>query len=347
MLKKIHIKDPAFETLVRKKLKKETGEITNEDMAKIEKFNGVIVITPFPENVVLNENHDEIAAVSDISGIEYCVNIQALSIKAETDNGCAELVPGVIENICRLKSLKHLFIKGDVIRHIEWLSELTSLETLQMFNMDIFEPKTLGELTRLIDILVADSKLEGIDWIYKAVKLKKLDLINVSIPEKLSFGGLKELSYFNVSSNIRTISLYDLPKLERAAFWLEKADDISTIGKFTTLKSLAITACHKIDITPVLALKELKNLHIGKNTIDDFEVIQEISGLESLSITQNNISDLRPLLSLPKLKFLSLFNCVIGDIETLKELSKSVSLSLNKNKTPSGELIDGKIIGCV
>lgn len=345
-MEEIFIKDPAFEALVRKKLKKETGAITHEDMAKIDKFNGRIVISPFPEKVILDDYYGEdFGAAADISGIEHCVNMEVLSIKAEISNGCAESVAMLIENIIKLKSLKHLHIEGDAIKHIDWVSELPSLETLHMINMDIREPKTLGKLSRLIDIFVAESKLDGVDWIYKAEKLKNLTLSDVSMPEELSLGGLKELRHFSVKSdNIRKITLYDMPKLEWAGVKLEKVDNIRTIENLTTLTCLLLTADHKTDITPLLALKELKRLKIDKNTIDDLEVIQQMHWLEELNIWGNTISDLSPLLNMPNLKTVSLAHCIIDDIETLQKLSTHCAVSLYKNQTPSGEAIDNNIL---
>jgi len=342
----IFIKDPAFESLVRKKLKKETGAITYEDMAKIDKFNGRIVISPFPESVILDDYYGEdFGAAADISGIEHCVNIEALSIKAEISNGCAESEPILIENIIKLKSLKHLYIEGDAIKHIDWVSELPSLETLTMINMDIREPKTLGKLPHLIEIYVRDSKLDSTDWIYQAQNIKKLTLYDVSMPEELSLGGFKELRGFSVKNdNIRKITLYDLPKLEWAGVELENADDISTIDNLTTLTWLMLTARPKTDITPILALKELKRLDIGKNTIDNLTVIQQMPWLETLHITENTIDDLSPLLNMPNLKSVSLFQCVIDDIETLQKLSTHCAVSLYENQTPSGKSIDNNIL---
>lgn len=345
-MEEIFIKDPAFDSLVRKKLKKETGAITYEDMAKIDKFNGRIVISPFPEKVILDDYYGEdFGAASDISGIEHCVNIEVLSIKAETANGCAESVTMLIENIVKLKSLKHLHIEGDAIKNIDWVSELPSLETLQMINMDIREPKTLGDLPHLIEIYVCGSKLDSADWIYKARNIEKLTLCDVSLPEELSLGGFKELRHFSVKSdNVRKIMFYDMPKLGSAVVEVENADDISTIDNLTTLTWIKLTAHPKTDTTPILALKELGRLMLGKNTIDYLTVIQQMHWLEELNIWGNTISDLSPLLNMPNLKNVSLAHCIIDDIETLQKLSTHCAVSLYKNQTPSGEAIDNNIL---
>ena len=323
-MKEIFIKDPAFEALVRKKLKKETGVITHEDMAKIDKFNGRIVISPSPEKVILDDYYGEdFGAASDISGIEHCVNIEALSIKAEISNGCAESVAMLTENIVKLKSLKHLYIEGDAIKNIDWVSELPLLETLQMINMDIREPKTLGDLPHLIEIYVYGSKLDSADWIYKAQNIERLTLCDVSMPEELSLSGFKELRHFSVKSdNVRKIMFYDMPKLGSAVVEVENADDISTIDNLTTLTWIKLTAHPKTDITPILALKELGRLMLGKNTIDYLTVIQQMYWLEKIEIWENTIDDLSPLLNMPNLKSLALFKCVINDAETLKKLKE-------------------------
>lgn len=314
IMKEILIKDPAFETLIRKKLKKETGEITREDMGKIDKFNGVIIVTSFPERVVLNELCDEIAAVSDISGIEYCENIQSLAVKAEVSDVYDSTVKEVIRKICRLKSLRYLRIIGSAIRNIEWISELPLLEELQMFNMQIIPPVFSKEPKRLKKLEISDSTLEGIEWICKVQSLEKIKLVNNNMPKALSFGGLPNLSeLLLVSSSIEAIaSFFDLPKLAWAALRLENISEINAVRSLTSLTGFAITTCHTIDLSPLSALKKLKSLHLGNNTAADFSILEELPELTELKICVHHLNELTPVVQMRKLNKIKYLNVTIN-----------------------------------
>ncbi len=79
-------KDEKFEQLIRTALNKPTGDITSGDMAEIKKLVG--------RNLGL----------SDISGIEYCINLNILDLGANNISNISELSV--------LSKLEHLVVNG-------------------------------------------------------------------------------------------------------------------------------------------------------------------------------------------------------------------------------------------
>lgn len=86
-------KDAVFEQLIRNILHKSTNEITSEDMASIKQITTVT-------------SNDEIYLINDITGIEYCVNLEFLEVNYPLTNK----ILGGLNGLENLKKLKKIFI---------------------------------------------------------------------------------------------------------------------------------------------------------------------------------------------------------------------------------------------
>ena len=109
--------DPNFEALIREVLDKPEGEITAGDMLSITRLAG---------------NFREI---TNISGIEYCVNLANLSLSS---NQIDDIAP-----LSELRDLKELFLSSNQISDIGPLSRLRLLNDLRLADNQIIDIKPL------------------------------------------------------------------------------------------------------------------------------------------------------------------------------------------------------------
>jgi Leucine-rich repeat (LRR) protein len=75
------------------------------------------------------------------------------------------------------------------------------------------------------------------------------------------------------------------------------------------------------DLTPLLGLKQLKELNLSDNKIFDIDVLSTLHQLRSLNLTNNPVNDLSPLFELEFLEYIDVSENSIH-IKQLKELEK-------------------------
>jgi|GEM_PF-3993244 len=83
-------------------------------------------------------------------------------------------------------------------------------------------------------------------------------------------------------------------------------NDLSDLAKLPNLEVLILDGQNISDITPILALTNLRRLSLNCNPLSSIAGIEALTNLEYLSLTDTNVSDISPALSCPKLVSLGL-----------------------------------------
>ena len=114
--------------------------------------------------------------------------------------------------------------------------------------------------------------------------------------------------------------------------------DISALADLKNLETLDIFGNFISDYTPVAALTQLKELHIGSIFLDiddrlfDVSILSGLTQLEVLDLQNNDIVDVSPLATLTQLSFLGLPGNFISDISSLTVLTALKVLDLRDNR---------------
>jgi hypothetical protein len=212
-------KDENFEKRIRTVLKKETEEITPEDMAGLTSLK----VVPYD--------------ITDLTGIEFCVNLKELDISA-------------------LKKLKDLSpIRG-----------LTSLEILNLNHIDnnkndqseyiLSDLSPIAGLINLRELYLSMNYMTDAGALGKLTSLEKLDL---------SYNKLEDISFISSLTNLKVLSLF-----------FNNISDLSPLAGLTELNFLNAALNKITSVEPLRQLSNLETIEIGSNQIKDYEPLDHI-----------------------------------------------------------------------
>lgn len=135
----VKFKDPVFENVVRKAVDKPSGPIYRSDLLAIKTLSYCDPKGP---------------KISDIDGIQYCVNMTALDLSG---NNISDISP-----IQSLKNLRILDLSGNEISDISPVRNLTNLKRLSIFLNPITDLSPLKGLGELRTIYASTSQINDI-----------------------------------------------------------------------------------------------------------------------------------------------------------------------------------------
>ena len=144
--------DANFELVIREALETPTGDILDTDMESLIYLDG------------------SARSIADITGIEYCLNLDTLRI---TNNQIED-----ISLLARLDGLIFLSIGSNPITDISVLSNLTNLKRLHMGNIQATDYSIIASLSLLEIFGVAGCNIVNIDFLTNLPNLIKLYLSN-------------------------------------------------------------------------------------------------------------------------------------------------------------------------
>ena len=186
--------DSNFEILIRETLNKSTGDITQIDLENITEIDG-------------NGRN-----ISDVSGIEYCTNLEILNLWSN------QIMD--ISDLSNLTNLKVLNLNNNRIVDVTVLSGLPNLQSLDLWHNQIMDISSLNNLTNLevlnlnnnqiIDIypLIQNNGIDNNDKVYLNRNSLNAISINTYIPQLETRGvtvyydiGLSDPSFGFISEN--------------------------------------------------------------------------------------------------------------------------------------------------
>jgi len=349
----VNFPDPNLEALIREAIGKPTGDIYDTDLIVLTSLSGYN------------------RGISDLTGIEYCINLSYLGL---SDNQISNISPlqnlhsltGLnlshnqisdisplqnlhsltmlvlsynyqISNIFPLQnltSLTWLYLHYNQISNISPLQNLTSLTGLYLNSNQISDISWLQNLTSLTVLHLGSNQISNISWLQNLHSLTVLYLNNNLIENISWLQNLHSLTVLHLGGNqISNISwLQNLTSLTELGLSGNQISDISWLQNLTSLTELYLDSNQIINISPLQNLHSLSWLDLTGNQISDISPLQNLTSLIGLYLAVNQISDISPLQNLTSLNGLYLAINQISDISPLQNLTSLVWLELAGNQ---------------
>ncbi len=171
----INFPDSNLEAKIREKTGKSIGDICQSDCESMTKLtaNG--------------------AGITDLTGLEYCVNLTTLYLYSNSISDISEL--------SGLTNLTYLDLSYNSINDISELSGLTNLTRLYLRDNSISDISPISGLTNLTDLSLSYNNISNISELSGLTNLTSLSLYNNSISNISALSGLMNLTYLYLWDN--------------------------------------------------------------------------------------------------------------------------------------------------
>lgn len=206
----------------------------------------------------------------------------------------------------------HLVIHSAFIEHLDYISELTRLEYLDLSGNKISLLGGLANLTQLKYLDLSDNEITRIERLDKLTRLVYLDLSYNHIATIKGLDKLARLTTLNLSYNI--------------------VSQIQGLDKLTELTTLNLAYNEIGRIQGVSRLKKLKMLDLSYNAIAFLEGLDELSELETLCLADNKLTTIQHLSKLSRLTRLELSGNKIALLRGIGMLTGLEDLDVSCNK---------------
>jgi hypothetical protein len=273
----VNFPDALLEKAVRYAISKPIGPIFASELALVTGLyaNG------YGDDVVVN-----------LSGIEYCVNLEALQLY---NNRIQSLQP-----LGGLTKLKQLELQNTPLQGLLGpLANLTQLETLDLVRTGVVDIFPLTELTQLKKLYLSYNGIHDLSPLAGLISLEELfvdanPLSNsVGIDPLAGLGSLKTL-YADMCN------LYTLPP---------------SMNALTQLEHLALDHNSLVNIEPLSALSNISYLNLQNNGIVNIQALASLQKPYNLYLQFNQIQDMAPLVAsgLAQGNYLYIFHNLINN----------------------------------
>lgn len=197
--------DSSLEIVIREAINKPTGEIYSEDLLGLELLEASWL------------------SISDLSGMEYCINLLELWIR---NNNISDLSPlkdivdlvyldlnsneigNNLSGLSNLTNLEYLEIADNQISDISILSGLTKLKIqLDISRNQISDISPLANLAEIEDLALNDNQIGNVSALASLSNLNELDLDHNQVGDITPLltchnnGGLQSGSFVNITYN--------------------------------------------------------------------------------------------------------------------------------------------------
>ncbi len=203
--------------------------------------------------------------ISDLTGLEYAVNLYELNLRG--DNTITN-----IESLAGLEKLDYVDLDNNQISDISPLANLVNLKNLSLSNNQISDISVLSNLKNLRSINLSDNPISDINSLLGLENLYGLYLDGNSIKDISMLANLKRLSYISLAGN--------------------QISDISILSEFEYLYELDLANNQISDISALLGLNNLEYLNLSNNQISDISVLGNLENLGDIDLTNNQITQI-------------------------------------------------------
>ena len=256
----------------------------------------------------------------DINNLKNLTNLTSLSItsKVQIDN---------LASLQQLKALTSLSIHtGDKLQDIGFISNLTGLEILSLYDNMISNITPLRKLTKLSSVNLEKNPINTKESeTAETLKLLRdkgtyISVLETNKTSNIEFkdARFKEMLIKSNGADLNKDNQISIEEMERLSYISlsssssvkDESLSIEEIAYATNVSSLYIYS--KIDdLTPITKLEKLNRLSISGNSVNsnNLKVVAGITNLEYLSISVNeNVNNLEIFSKLTKLKELDISN---------------------------------------
>lgn len=278
-------------------------------------------------NWIDNEPQPQRKYISDLTGLEFAINLNFLHIHS---NSVSDLSP-----LAGLTKLSFLDAQDNSISDISPLAGLNNLKGLILKGNLISDISPLTGLTNLENLRVNGNFISDYSPITNLTSLKEVWISNTSLSDLSLFAGLNNLEGIHVwDTPVKDLSpLAGLTKLRWLNFGRTPISDLAPLTNLTNLRKLTFYDCgiQDEDLSFLVGLKELTFLKIPHNTISDLSPLEGLTQLSYLEIGNNMVSDVSSLAGLTNLVTLWIDNNEILDISSLAGLTNLKEFNLRNN----------------
>jgi len=245
--------------------------------------------------------------ITDLNGIEHCINLQRLDLQS---NRMVDISP--LSNLTKLQRLYLGASHINLLDDISPLSSLTNLKELSIRSNQISELSSLSRLTNLEELHLGSDQISDISPLSGLINLRKLGIWSNQI---------SDISPLNRLVNLQWLSLSEA-----------QVANVSPLSNLTKLQELYLQQNQISNIIPLNSLIDLKVLHLGNNQTSNISPVSKLLNLQRLYLVGNQISDIRPLNNLTNLQELALWQNQVINTSSLNQLTKLQRLGLSSNQ---------------
>ena len=251
-----------------------------------------------------------------IAGHEYSANAEELNLG---DLGELVWTEEDLETIQRMPNLKRLKMHCNRMTDMQWISELTQLESLELGgenavyeNLDFLSGLTGLKVLRL-PITAQGMGSYDISALANLTELTSIDLPH-SVKDLTPLQGLTKLEYLSLEDGYMAET--------RDSF-----DSVEPLRNLTNLKELSVRFLNEgqVDLTPLSGMTQLQTLSInaasgnlGQCSISSLSALSGLKELRTLTLQVHDLTDISGLESLEKLEMVSISNYTDNGLDNSK-----------------------------
>ena len=300
--------DPNLEEAIREAIGKPTGDIYESDLQGLAQLDA--------------SDRD----ISDLTGLEYCVNLTHLHLYF---NQISDISP-----LAGLTNLTAIDLSVNQISDISPLDSLTNLTDLNLYRNQISDISALANITSLTYLNLSHNQISDISALANLTGLTNLVLYDNHVSDISALDSLTNLTDLNLYRNqISDISaLANITSLTYIDLSINQISDVSPLANLTSLTDLSLYYNQISDISPLANLTSLTRLRLSHNQVSDISSLANLTSLENLTLPHNQISDISPLANLTSLTQHHLDHNQISDVSPLANLTSLFDVNLDYNQ---------------
>ena len=291
-----------------------------------------------PQIDFCGDKHD--ANTASLSCYDEVSSFDALAkFTALTSLDLVSVQGGDLAPIGALKSLEALSLGGPGVKGLEFLTELSKLESFRLNGAPVETLESLVPLAATLKSLELRELPETTDPppAAKPPRLESLSLYWVGAKDLAPLAPLIALKQLEIQddSEAPIDFLAGMSKLESLNVSTREPPSWKPLAKLSMLTELDIAATNIESLAPTAKLGRLKTLSVMGNGIKSLAGIEKLPKLESLDISGTAIRDIRPLKKLTGLKKLDVSDTSVSKIKVLESIPSLVSVNLGETEVRS------------
>lgn len=217
----IQIPDSNFEKVIRKNIKKHTGDIYSSDLKSIKVLEGREAGISNIEGIQYMKNVTHVfLEKNNISDISLLSNLKQLQMISLNENRIADISP-----LSTLKNLKIVYIHTNLLRDLLPLANLTNLEELYLGGNYIKDIEPLSGLLNLRTLFLGDNQITDLTALESLKNLKQIDIYANSVLDLSPLKSLNSLEEVYIE-HYNEQSLLDDKLYKKYEDMLQKAQEI-------------------------------------------------------------------------------------------------------------------------
>ncbi len=245
----------------------EQAVFSKDDLAEITELS--------PELCQAHNASENGVKITDLSGLEHCINLSRLSL---VNQNVTNLEP--LRNLTQLEyiDLRNNGNGENVIKDISPLENLVNLRHLNLNQSKIENSAYLSGMHKMEHLELMGTKISNIDFAANMPLLYYADLSLNNIQDIQPLENCKSLVYLYLSASPRSFWQTDSKK---------GIEDISALRNMRHLRELSLSNHDIQDIYPLSYLRKLEVLELQNNQINDFEAVFTLPKLERFWANNN------------------------------------------------------------